>query len=180
MRAFIAIDVDRKLWQKINNVIESIKECNGNIKFTKLENLHFTINFLGEIESEKQGEIAQQINECTKGINPFNVTIKGLGYFGGKRFIRVIWLSAVSNELIALMKKINNAIKTGKRVDKPHITLGRVKSGKNIGCIIDKIEKMKDVKIGEMHITNVKLKKSILTKEGPIYEDIKVFKLKNE
>jgi 2'-5' RNA ligase len=39
------------------------------------------------------------------------------------------------------------------------------------------IKKSKDVNIGEMTVKDVKLKKSVLTRSGPVYSDMAVFKL---
>ena len=41
----------------------------------------------------------------------------------------------------------------------------------------DTINSLKDLKIGTMTVSKISLKKSTLTPQGPIYEDIKVFNL---
>jgi 2'-5' RNA ligase len=58
-----------------------------------------------------------------------------------------------------------------------HLTIGRVKSPKNKQEIRKTIEKLENIEIGQMTVSKICLKKSTLTPQGPIYEDIKVFEL---
>ena len=58
-----------------------------------------------------------------------------------------------------------------------HLTIGRMKSGKNKDLVKSTIEEFKDFEIGEMEVNRICLKKSTLTPSGPIYEDLTVFEL---
>ena len=58
-----------------------------------------------------------------------------------------------------------------------HLTIGRVKSPKNKKEIREAIENLENIEIGKMSVSKICLKKSTLTPQGPIYEDIKVFEL---
>jgi 2'-5' RNA ligase len=58
-----------------------------------------------------------------------------------------------------------------------HLTIGRMKSGKNKNQVKSTIEEFEDIEIGEMEVTQISLKKSTLTPQGPIYEDLKIFEL---
>ena len=77
MRVFVAIEITN------NDIINSIKEFQENVnidaKPVELKNLHFTLQFLGEI-SEK---IAQKIIQSLKTIefSSFNVNLKEIGAF---------------------------------------------------------------------------------------------------
>jgi 2'-5' RNA ligase len=52
-----------------------------------------------------------------------------------------------------------------------------MKSGKNKNQVKSTIEEFEDIEIGEMEVTQISLKKSTLTPQGPIYEDLKIFEL---
>ncbi len=52
-----------------------------------------------------------------------------------------------------------------------------MKNGKNKNLIQDKIKEYEDYNIGSMTVKKIALKKSTLTPQGPIYENIEVFKL---
>jgi 2'-5' RNA ligase len=58
-----------------------------------------------------------------------------------------------------------------------HLTIGRMKSAKGKNEVKSKIEEFSEVEIGEMAVDKIILKKSTLTPQGPIYDDIKVFEL---
>ncbi|MBR5504378.1 MAG: RNA 2',3'-cyclic phosphodiesterase, partial [Methanobrevibacter sp.] len=58
-----------------------------------------------------------------------------------------------------------------------HLTIGRVKSPKNKNEIKDVINQNRNIKIGAMTVNRICLKKSTLTPQGPIYENIRVFDL---
>jgi 2'-5' RNA ligase len=61
----------------------------------------------------------------------------------------------------------------------PHITIGRVKKIEPAGRIelAERIEGLKDFKVGDFTAESFELMKSTLTPEGPIYEVLKSFKL---
>ena len=52
IRAFLAIDLDDDLKPKINNIIREFKKTNANIKYVDLVNLHFTLKFFGDIDTD--------------------------------------------------------------------------------------------------------------------------------
>ena len=52
-----------------------------------------------------------------------------------------------------------------------------MKSAKNKDKVKKVIEEFKDIEIGEMEVDSIRLKKSTLTPQGPIYEDLTIFEL---
>ena len=57
---------------------------------------------------------------------------------------------------------------------KPHVTIFRIKN--KIGDITNELEKLSNHYFGKQMISEVKLKKSELTPNGPIYTDLLVVK----
>ena len=57
---------------------------------------------------------------------------------------------------------------------KPHVTIFRVKN--KIEGLTDKLEKYSSYSFGKQEISEIKLKKSELTPNGPIYTDLLVVK----
>ncbi len=57
---------------------------------------------------------------------------------------------------------------------KPHITIFRIK--KKVGDITKELDRQKMIDFGMQEVTNIKLKKSELTPDGPIYSDIEEIK----
>ena len=52
IRSFLAIDLDDDFKPKINKIIKEFKKIDANIKFVDLNNLHFTLKFFGDIDTE--------------------------------------------------------------------------------------------------------------------------------
>ena len=61
IRSFLAIDLDDDFKPKINKIIKEFKKIDANIKFVDLNNLHFTLKFFGDIDTEGIDLISKKI-----------------------------------------------------------------------------------------------------------------------
>ena len=80
--------------------------------------------------------------------------------------------------LIELAKKVEKVLEPlgffSDKPFKPHITVFRIK--KKIGDITKELDKQKTIDFGRQEVTSIKLKKSELTSNGPIYSDLEEIK----
>ncbi len=179
MRVFVAVEVSDK------QVIDSIAEFQSKIKIkaksVEPHNLHFTLQFLGEISED----VAEKIKLALKTIefSTFKVQFKGIGAFPKIKFPRVIWIGTDEmggNGLVDLAKKVQNVLEPlGFISDKPfksHITVFRIKN--KIGDISKELEKFSLYEFGSQEVSSIKLKQSTLTPQGPIYSDLLEVKAK--
>ena len=177
MRTFVAIEISN------DNIINSIKkfqsEVNINAKPVEPKNFHFTLQFLGEISEEISQKIIQALRKIE--FSSFNVNLKGVGAFPKSKFPRVIWVGTDNdggNMLIQLSKKVEKALEPlgffSEKPFKPHITVFRIK--KKIGDITNELNSRKTIDFGIQQVTILKLKKSELTPDGPIYSDLEEIK----
>ena len=180
MRCFIAIDVDKEIVSKIVELQKDIRNLDVDVKLVEPENIHFTVKFLGDVNENEVNGIKLSLEDYLSDVKSFPLTIKGIGYFGSSSYVRTLWLglSKGEGELIELMKIVNNCVKIGDGRFSPHITIGRVKSCRNKETIMKFVNETKDVNMGEMEVTEVKLKSSELGRNGPKYSDLAVFKLR--
>jgi len=173
MRAFVAVEISN------HDVISSIKKFQSEINFkakpVEPQNLHFTLLFLGEISEE----ICQKIRLALKTIqfSSFKIYFKGVGAFPKMKFPRVIWIGTDDvggNSLLALARKVENVLSPlGFTSDKPfksHITIFRIKN--KVGDISKEMENFRSYEFGSQEISNIKLKQSVLTPQGPVYSDL--------
>ena len=182
IRAFLAIDIDEDLKAKIYKVIKQFKQIDANIKYVDLENLHLTLKFLGDIDTEGIDVLSSKISDVVNGFDNFNIKIRGCGAFPNTNRIKVIWLGLDDDEIV---KRLHDEldkefVKLGFDKDRrfsSHLTIGRMKSAKGKNKVKSTIEEFGDVDIGEMSIDKIILKKSTLTPQGPIYEDLEIFEL---
>ncbi|MEN6591769.1 MAG: RNA 2',3'-cyclic phosphodiesterase [Methanobacterium sp.] len=182
MRAFLAVDLDESLQDKVLEVQDKLNEANAAVKFVEKENLHFTCKFFGEISQDKRDKIIEIIKEKITKYDSFPINIKKLGVFPHLGYIRVVWLGLEDSGNFSriLMDFDEEFAKLGYKKERsyiPHLTIGRVKGKKNKEALVAKIKELEDIKIGSMKVDKLVLKKSELTSEGPIYTTAEEFKL---
>jgi len=173
MRTFVAIEISDK------NIIKSIKKFQKEIhidaKAVESNNLHFTLQFLGEISDDVSQKIIQALH--TIKFSSFNVNLKGIGIFPKPKFPRVVWIGTDNNGgdlLIQLSQKVKKVLEPlgfiSDKTFKPHITVFRIKN--KIGDMTKEMKSQGEIDFGMQKITNIKLKKSELTPNGPVYSDL--------
>ncbi len=166
MRAFIAIEVP--FTPKIEKLQKSIE---GRVKLVEKENMHITLKFLGDINDETFEKVRTVVEDCK--VDKFHITLKGVGFFPNERYIRVIWIGVENYEPIERMARcIDEKLrKLGFQREKsyvPHLTVARVKGRVRI----ENLDELRKINYGEVVVREIKIKKSILTPRGPIYEDL--------
>ncbi|MFP4116113.1 MAG: RNA 2',3'-cyclic phosphodiesterase [Candidatus Aenigmatarchaeota archaeon] len=183
MRCFLGTKLDGSLIPEVSRVKDGFTKINADIKPVLDENLHFTVKFLGEI---KQGRIKDidVMKEVLEEFQPFKVELKGVGAFPSKDYIKVLWIGAGQGKkkFRQLMKRTDGRLgeegfEEEKNKPVPHITVGRVKSGRNKGRIQSKIRKWEGKEFGKMMVEEVTLFESELKSEGPVYKKIKDYRL---
>ena len=182
LRAFLAINVDEDLKAKMYKVIKQFKQTDANIKYVDLENIHLTLKFFGEIDSDGIELLSSKISGVVSNFDKFKIKIKGCGAFPNTKRIKVIWLGIDDDKLIKQLhdELDKEFVKMGFDKDKKfssHLTIGRMRNAKGKDKVQAAIEEFGEVEIGEMDVDSIVLKKSTLTPSGPIYEDLKVFEL---
>jgi 2'-5' RNA ligase len=91
----------------------------------------------------------------------------------------VVW-AGVASEHEALVAPIATEVISalegiGERDERPfraHITMGRVRSGRNSRQLADLIAKNRDRGFGRVRLSSLKLMSSVLSPDGPIYKDL--------
>ena len=182
IRSFLAIDLAEDLKPEIADVQKEFKKTGANIKYVPSQNMHFTLKFFGNIDEDMVEEISEAVEKVIRNYSAFDLSIGGCGSFPNQNTIKVLWIGIDSNSQIAdLQKDLDMEFKKlGFKKERnyiSHLTIGRPRNGKNNNQLKDTINSLKDLKIGTMRVSKISLKKSTLTPQGPIYEDIKVFNL---
>ena len=165
IRAFLAIDLDDDLKPKINKIIREFKQIDANIKYVDLQNLHFTLKFFGDIDTEGIDLISEKIENVIKDFDSFTIKIKGCGAFPNKNRIKVIWVGLDEDEILKdlhdkLDKEFNSIGFDLDRKFSSHLTIGRMRSAKGKNQVKNTIEEYDNVDTGEMEVNSITLKKS--------------------
>ena len=144
-------------------------------RWVRPENLHVTLNFLGDTPEERLGAISRMIMDVAAEVAPFQVAIEGLGCFPPKGRSRVVWagLSQGVEPLAELHKRIDQVVvEEGFRAERrryvPHVTLGRVTSAAPVK-IVELVEQAGRAAYGAFQAQAVTYYSSDLRKGGPAY-----------
>ncbi len=174
MRCFVAVDVPDSVKPGIIELQEKLP--GKGVKAVEKENLHYTLKFLGEIGAVAETEACAKLEEIAGKFRPFTMSIKGMGAFPSLGYIRVVWLG--EEGLYELQKAVEDRLGETFGREKnitPHLTLARVNlENKEIASVI---RENQGIEIGSFEVTGFKLKKSTLTRNGPVYEDVRTFRL---
>jgi 2'-5' RNA ligase len=176
MRAFLGISIPEELKPRIISIQD--KFLDFDIKFVEQENLHFNLKFFRELSDDDVERLKKLLDDVCKRFQPFNIKISGVGAFPNKNYIRVLWLGVKDGYqiLASLAEMIENSLESlGYESEEkfvPHLTLGRVRSGRNKNEMIVLLKELEDVEIGEMEIKEITLFQSKLSPDGPVYEEL--------
>lgn len=135
IRAFFAIDLPDELKAKIAELIKLLQQKNPgkNIVWTKAENLHITLKFLGDVLPQQCEQFLPGTMDAISQVPKFTLAFTKMGLFPTKRMPRVIaFLPSPMERLVALAYKIEEQVvrynvPAETRPFKPHLTLARIK-----------------------------------------------------
>lgn len=187
IRSFIAIELnDKDTIEKIISFTSRLKQNQTKLKLVEPENLHITVKFLGNISESLAPQIFKILDEEINTVffkgNTLEYKLKGAGQFN--RF-SVLWIKLIGN--IQILQNIKQQIEDllferlgivrDKRTEfTAHLTIGRLKAQninyKNYETFKKLFQTNQNTEFGTFQINKVKLKKSELTPQGPIYSDL--------
>jgi len=178
MRCFVAVELPLPMREEIGRLQSSI--ATDGLRLVRAELVHVTLKFLGDVPQEKVGPVAEALGRVMAA--PFPVRVKGMGAFPG-RAVRVVWLG-LEGDFQELYEKVEQALKPlgfapEARGFSPHVTLGRVaRPGAEMNRLLyARIANFAGLDLGSFTVDRFYLKKSTLTRGGPIYEDLAGFPL---
>ena len=185
MRTFVAIDLEPEIKDSIAAFIDQHKRFQADIKWASRQGLHLTLKFLGEINQETASKVETNLDFISNDFSAFRLSFEGTGWFpAAKRTPRVFWIGVKEHEnIIPLQKSVEtNLNKIGfpleKRKFHPHLTLGRVRSTRNLDAVRKELTEHCDKNFGSMTIKHLIFFQSILKPTGAEYSIISKHGLK--
>ena len=189
-RIFIAINLSEDVKKKLIDYQKKWPELP--IRWTKKENLHITLIFLGYLPDEELLEVLKSTKEAVLKHQPFFINLKKIIYGPPKKLPpRMVWAEGEkSEELGKLQKDLENTLASSEALAKedsisearpyaPHITLGRIKAWE-----FRKIEPEERPEINEeinlnFEVNSIEVMESQLKRGGPEYAILESRPLKN-
>lgn len=175
-RIFIAVDLTDELRKELGALIRPLRGFGADIRWTPEENMHLTLKFLGDTPESRIQEVGEALEAVAADQESFRLVFGGLGAFPDTRNPRILWvgLAAGQEEMARLALAVETRmVRLGfakeERPFSPHLTLGRVRSPKNLESFLRAFQETKyhsDLSVMVDHLT---LYQSTLTPEGSVY-----------
>lgn len=128
MRLFFGIGFEEKTKERLVEVQDAVKENARKGTFTRMDNLHLTLVFLGKTDRDLIPGLKSILKEFQ--FQAFDLVLENLGVFE-KRGGAVVWMGVQSNRsLFLLHRSLTRALERAdiliEQLDFiPHVTLGR-------------------------------------------------------
>ena len=177
IRSFLAFELPREIKTVVERVAGEVRRSSLDVRWVKVENIHLTVVFLGNMKPEDLEGIEKGAEETCRGYGPFNIALGGAGCFPNTRNPRVIWLGVEGDlDRMALFrdalqeKLVPFGVKAEKRPFRPHLTLGRFKKpAKSDARLLEILSAHKDLTSPLCSLNELVLFKSDLKPGGAVY-----------
>jgi 2'-5' RNA ligase len=134
MRLFIAVNFDDEIKSRLLRIQSRIREQSLKGNFSRPENLHLTLVFLGETPPQQISLIRSAMERVCAACQPFSLDFDRTSFF--KHSNKELWWTGSGNAAAGLqnMEKLRQGVAEGlcsagvkfdERPFNPHITLGR-------------------------------------------------------
>jgi 2'-5' RNA ligase len=181
IRSFLAFDINNEsVLKRMTEAQILIVKTAADLKLVDPKNIHVTVRFLGNVTQDMIEKIYAEMKSVQ--FVPFNIKICGLGAFPDMRYPRVCWagITEGSTELRGIFSQLEPRLQglgfpAEPRGFSPHLTIARVRSGRNKAELTRVIKENVNFDFGVIKGECLKLKKSELTPRGPIYSTLKEF-----
>jgi 2'-5' RNA ligase len=179
LRAFIAVEIPLEVRQAVCHATSDLqKKISSLVRWVPMENMHFTLKFLGDISPANVEMLTQMLQAETDLFHCFDLRFDGLGSFPNLKRPRVIYIGI---QAPAALKTLQRGIESAsrrlgyeseERGFSPHLTIGRVKQNVTATeqqTIRRALEETKIDSLGTARVDSVHLYKSDLQPTGSVY-----------
>ncbi|RJP19233.1 MAG: RNA 2',3'-cyclic phosphodiesterase [Candidatus Omnitrophota bacterium] len=176
MRAFISINLTAAVRDAILRFQKEQDQKIHNIRWTKPDNIHLTLKFLGEVEDQTAETLAQILPPVARQFSPFPLEIAGIGTFPPRGPLSILWMGVKKglSSLTALEAQIRQAMEAAdipfdKKAFVPHLTIARAIRNRRVFFVPGK--EFEEYSFGTMQVEAFHLMESQLLPDGPIYTE---------
>ncbi|HZZ72455.1 MAG TPA: RNA 2',3'-cyclic phosphodiesterase [Pirellulales bacterium] len=176
LRTFLAVELDLMVRKRALDLIKQLQATPAKVRWVAAENLHFTLQFLGEVAVEQTVRVCQALETALAPLVPFEIEVGGAGAFPSARAPRIVWLGLTRGQ--DAMRQLHTAIgqalepfgfREENRQYRPHLTLGRVRGAQETDALGEAIAAQARFEAGSMFVDEVTLFSSDLHSNGPEY-----------
>ena len=152
-----------------------------NVKGAKLgvvraENLHVTLNFLGDLDDGRLERVCEAVGEVAAKSTPFEFTVGGVQCKPPRGIPRIVWVDVddPSGGLCLLQENLTTAMEAlgfprERRAYRPHVTLARVRYAGDSAALRSAVQQEEQADFGKQIGQEVMVYLSELRPGGPVY-----------
>jgi 2'-5' RNA ligase len=180
MRLFVALDIPEEVRAALEAFVAKLRAACGGARWARLEGVHLTLKFIGEVQPEK----AEAIQAALAALPPyarFSMSFRGVGFFPNERRPRVLWAGIEAGAPLAeLAAAVESALEPlgiarDERAFSPHLTLARFDSPRGLDALHATIAKAGPLEFGATTAGEFHLYQSILKRGGAEYTRLATF-----
>lgn len=142
VRSFVAVPLPAAVQQAVFGVAAELAPALPGVRWSrKVENLHVTMKFLGDVDPSKLAAFGADLQVALAALPAFDIAVRGMGAFPSMRRANVIWAgvddpSGGLQKAAALVETVASTAAVGARETRPfrgHVTVGRAKAAVHAG-----------------------------------------------
>jgi RNA 2',3'-cyclic 3'-phosphodiesterase len=178
-RLFIAVALPEPVREQLVALYEPVR----GIAWTRPEQLHLTLRFLGDVEVSLRESLETALARIQ--VEPFVLPISEVGSFPPHGPVRVLWIGVGHGHprLFQLRQQVDDAVLTtglspDLRFFHPHVTLGRVKDEAPPGAAAQFLRKNREFAAAPIRVDAVHLYGSQLHPGGAVHTLWRTFPLR--
>src|SRR5262249_53370441 len=133
------IEIPSEIKSALAALQTELRRAGADVSWTRPENLHLTLKFLGEVDEARVVEVEEACVLSAAEFRQFTLSLNDTGVFPNTRQPRVLWagLSGDVGNVVEMHRRLDERLAPigFKREEKklhPHLTIGRLKSNKKI------------------------------------------------
>jgi RNA 2',3'-cyclic 3'-phosphodiesterase len=175
IRTFICVEIPENVMGEIEKLTKSLDR--REVRSVKREQLHITVLFFPSIDEAQIETVKKAMDSLS--MPEFEISIKGIDAFGARHPNVLFGNINDGGNLLKLYSQLKEkihaaGIPTEEKPYTPHLTVARVKEHDTMAVryISNIISRNKETPLGTFKCGSITLKKSTLTSEGPIYNDL--------
>ncbi len=155
-RIFIAINLPEEIKDKLADYQKKFEWEGGDwAKWTKKENLHITLEFIGSVSDTQQEDVFKKTGDLAKKTPAFEIKLNKIDYFPNNNLPKYIFATG----------------------GKYHVTLARIKEWQWRKINPDERPSVEEDIDLSFEVKSIEVMESFLKRSGPEYRVLKSFKL---
>ena len=176
MRCFVAIELPSHIRQSLAALQVRLGGMGGEIRWTRSEQIHLTLQFLGEVADAQVPQVCQTLETATRSLRAIPLDIRGTGCFPPSGPVRVVWagISGPRAELTSCHAACEHALADlgyapETRAFRPHLTLGRSRDPRGARAVRAAVAQAGDFACTPFIAHELVLMQSVLAPSGAVH-----------